>query len=112
MQPPEEETHIGTAYQESETDSHNTSARQYQDRGYNDDPNLTEIANQEPETEAHDTHGQGSTEPGANQILDNSTEEAEPEIPLYDSDTGTEDEDSFNQALSANPQEDSADDTP
>ena len=112
MRPPEEETYIGTAYQESETDSHNASAQQYQDRNYNDPPNPTEVENQEPETEAQNTHDQGGTEPSANQTMENSDEAAEPEMPLYDSDTGTEDEDYFDQAVSANPQEDSADDTP
>ena len=112
MQPPLQETQIGTAYQESETDSHNTSTHQDQERGYNSYQNLAEFTNQEPETTAHAARNQASTEPSATQLLDNSTEEAEPEIPLYDSDTGTEDEDSFNQAFSANPQEDSADDTP
>ena len=114
MLPPEEETYIGTAYQESETDSHTAAAQQGEGLNSNSLPPPVGSGNQEAETRHQTAPTQRGDEPGTSQYFENSDEEeqaAEPETPQDNSETETE-EDDFDQAVSANPQEDSADDTP
>ena len=112
IQAPLQETQIGETYQEYETENHNASIHQEQQSNNSAERNVAMDTNQEQATEAHFARTHESNEPNATPTVDDSTEQPDADMPMDNSDTTTEDEDFFDQPLSANPQEDSADDTP
>ena len=113
IQAPPQETQIGETYQESETEHHNAPTHQEQQSNNSAERNVATDALQEQATAAPLAHTSEPNESNAIPTANDITEQPDTDMPMDNSDTTTEDEEFlFDQPLSANPQEDSADDTP